>query len=219
MKLTEKQWEKVPDLVPDGPVRSDGKGQPWRVKREVLERILWIVKTGARWKDLPKTIRRNRPVTGIFSSGWKMAFSIQSLKRWQKTYRKGAVLTWQSVLSTAPFPLPKRQLVGKSKCSKSSKVMAVIGAGGVVLSVLLQSASPHEVTLVESTLAECFVNELPEKLIGDRAYDSDPLDEQLADSGVELIAPHKANRTKAKTQDGRKLRRYQRRWKVKRFFA
>lgn len=72
---------------------------------------------------------------------------------------------------------------------------------------------------MESTLAECFLNELPERLIGDRAYDSDPLDEQLAGLGVELIAPHKSNRSKPKTQDGRKLKRYKRRWKIERFFA
>jgi transposase len=54
MKLTEKQWEKIQDLVPDGDRRSDGKGRPWKDKRAVLEGILWIVKTGARWKDLPK---------------------------------------------------------------------------------------------------------------------------------------------------------------------
>jgi len=57
-------------------------------------------------------------------------------------------------------------------------------------------------------------------LIGDKAYDSDPLDKQLrADFGVELISPHKANRKRAKTQDGRKLRRYKRRWKIERLFA
>ena len=38
-------------------------------------------------------------------------------------------------------------------------------------------------------------------------------------TGIELIAPHKRNREKPKTQDGRKLRRYKRRWKVERLFA
>ncbi len=52
--MSDKQWEKIEGLVPDGPVRSDGKGRRWREKKEVLEGILWIVKTGARWKDLPK---------------------------------------------------------------------------------------------------------------------------------------------------------------------
>jgi transposase len=57
-------------------------------------------------------------------------------------------------------------------------------------------------------------------MIGDRAYDSDPLDQQLQQQhGIELIAPHKVNRSKPKTQDGRKLRRYCRRWKIERLFA
>jgi len=57
-------------------------------------------------------------------------------------------------------------------------------------------------------------------MIGDRAYDSEPLDEQLLQQfGTELIAPHKTNRVAAPTQDGRVLRRFRRRWKVERFFA
>ena len=53
-----------------------------------------------------------------------------------------------------------------------------------------------------------------------RPDDSDPLDERLQQQhGIELIAPHKVNRRKRKTQDGRKLRRYCRRWKIERLFA
>lgn len=74
-------------------------------------------------------------------------------------------------------------------------------------------------TLVEPTLAACFAPKLPEKLIADRAYDSDPLDALLAVQGIELLAPHRSNRRKPRTQDGRKLRRYKRRWKIERLFA
>jgi transposase len=56
-------------------------------------------------------------------------------------------------------------------------------------------------------------------MIGDLAYDSDPLDQRLRRRGVRLIAPHKANRVRGKTQDGRELRRYCRRWKIERLFA
>ena len=97
--------------------------------------------------------------------------------------------------------------------------MAVTDAAGLVLSVSIASASPHEVGLVEQTLQERFIDPMPRRLIGDRAYDSDPLDEKLREKGVELIAPHRNNRVKKKTQDGRKLRRYKKRWKVERFFA
>lgn len=54
MRLTDRQWEKIEHLIPDGTVVSDGKGRPRRGKREVLEGILWDVKKGARWRDLQK---------------------------------------------------------------------------------------------------------------------------------------------------------------------
>jgi transposase len=75
------------------------------------------------------------------------------------------------------------------------------------------------VKLVEENLDKRFTEEMPERLIGDRAYDSDPLDERLQKRGIQLIAPHKSNRKKPATQDGRVLRRYKRRWKVERLFA
>lgn len=97
--------------------------------------------------------------------------------------------------------------------------MAIADGAGLPLAIHVASASPHEVTRVDATLAACFVDEQPERLIGDKAYDSDPLDAQLADDGIEMIAPHRRNRKKPKTQDGRPLRRYTRRWKVERLIA
>ena len=62
------------------------------------------------------------------------------------------------------------------------------------------------------------IPEAPRNLIGDNAYDSDKLDEELSRYGIELIAPHRSNR-KNRTQDLRRLRRYRRRWKIERLFA
>ena len=108
--------------------------------------------------------------------------------------------------------------MGPTKRGKGSKLMAVADRHGLPLAVDVASASPAEVRLVISTLEARFVPELPERLIGDKAYDSDPLAAQLAEGGVELIAPNRENRT-VKTQDGRPLRRYRRRWKIERLFA
>jgi len=97
--------------------------------------------------------------------------------------------------------------------------MALADRHGLPIAIHIAPAAPHEVTLVEATLASRFVVEAPQRVIGDRAYDSDPLDEQLRAEGIELIAPHRSNRVKPATQDGRKLRRYQRRWKIERLNA
>ena len=97
--------------------------------------------------------------------------------------------------------------------------MAVADRSGFPLAVYTASASPHEVTLVQATLAEVLTTEQPQRVIGDKAYDSDPLDAELKEQGIEMIAPHKSNRKKMPTQDGRVLRRYKRRWKIERLFA
>lgn len=105
--------------------------------------------------------------------------------------------------------------------------MVVVDGPGVPLGNLLDAASPAEVTLVEATLETIAVprqgrgrpRQRPVRLIYDKACDSDPLRQRLAKRGIDLICPHRKNRTKPPLQDGRKLRRYKRRWKVERTFA
>jgi transposase len=98
--------------------------------------------------------------------------------------------------------------------------MAVADRHGLPLALWVTSASPHESRLVEATLRARFCRPTPARLIGDRAYDSDALDQQLRQQyGIDLIAPHKYNRSKPATQDGRCLRRYRRRWHIERLFA
>jgi len=83
----------------------------------------------------------------------------------------------------------------------------------------VQAASPHESQLVEEAIGHSFLDELPARLIGDKAYDSDRLDEQMREQyGIEVISPHRSDRQQP-TQDGRPLRRYRRRWTIERLFA
>jgi transposase len=97
--------------------------------------------------------------------------------------------------------------------------MGIANGDSLPVAICTNSAQPHEIKLVEKTIAHRFTKQKPKRLIGDRAYDSDPLDEALRKQKIELIAPHKNNRKKKKTQDGRTLRKYRNRWKVERLFA
>ncbi|MBI1292812.1 transposase, partial [bacterium] len=54
MRLTDQQWVILYPLIPPPKRRQDGRGRPWRGNRECLEGILWVLKTGARWRDLPR---------------------------------------------------------------------------------------------------------------------------------------------------------------------
>ncbi len=97
--------------------------------------------------------------------------------------------------------------------------MAVADRSGLPIAVGIESGQRNEQKLVVGTLKRSFLRKvLPKILIGDKAYDSDPLDRELAAMGIEMISPHHPRRRR-KTQDGRKLRRYKRRWKVERLFA
>jgi len=82
--------------------------------------------------------------------------------------------------------------VGPTRRGKGTKIMAVADGAGLPLAVCTARASPHEVTLVEQTLDACLLEELPPRLIGDKACDSDKLDDQLPqERGIELIAPNR----------------------------
>jgi transposase len=96
--------------------------------------------------------------------------------------------------------------------------MAVADRNGLPIAIGIASGQRNEITLVLETLKQRFLKKLPQRLIGDRAYDSNGLDAQLAAMGVEMIAPHNPRHT-TKTQDGRPLRRYRRRWHIERLFA
>lgn len=111
--------------------------------------------------------------------------------------------------------------VGKTKRGKGTKLMAIADRHGLPIAARTESASPAENTLVAATLEARLIAEVPERLIGDKAYDSDGLDRELMQGfGIDMIAPHRSGRRpETKTQDGRSLRRFQRRWKVERLFA
>ena len=94
--------------------------------------------------------------------------------------------------------------------------MVLIDGHGLPLAAEIASASPHEVTLIEPLLENRQLRKRPRRLIYDKAADSDPLRQRLKCRGIELICPHQRRRKKPPTQDGRKLRRYRRRWKVER---
>jgi transposase len=116
--------------------------------------------------------------------------------------------------------------VGKTKRGKGSKWVVVVDGAGLPLGGRVVSANPAEVTLLEGTLATIRVprkgrgrpKKRPKRVIADKGYDSDPLRERLWHQGIELLVPGRKGRLTYR-HDGRKLRRYQRRWKIERTFA
>jgi hypothetical protein len=121
----------------------------------------------------------------------------------------------------APFQGPKKGgfALGKTKRGEGTKIVAIADRSVLPVAAGIASASPHEVTLVEETIDNGFLEHAPARLIGDPAYDTNGLDERLrVERGSELITPHLSSRSR-KTEDGRPLRRYKRPWLLERLFA
>ena len=99
--------------------------------------------------------------------------------------------------------------------------MAIADRDGLPISICIADGSRHDVALTDLALDEAFVDELPKNLIGDKAWDSGKHQKYLRNErNIELIAPLKGgSRPSKRKQDGRKMRRYKRRWKVERLFA
>ena len=51
--LTDEQWSVVGPLIPEPKRREDGRGRPWKGSREVLNGVLYVLRTGTAWAGLP----------------------------------------------------------------------------------------------------------------------------------------------------------------------
>lgn len=116
--------------------------------------------------------------------------------------------------------------VGLTKRGKGSKLAVLVVGEGLPVGVQLAAANEGETSLAQPTVEEvaklagddptCW----PKRIIADKAYDSDELRAAFASVDIQLLAPHRSNRTaKTRSNDGRCMRRYKRRWIVERFFA
>ncbi|MDR4468305.1 MAG: IS5 family transposase [Nitrospira sp.] len=181
---------------------------------------LWILNTGAQWQFLPQCYPNYKTVHRRFQQWCQREVLREVLIHLANTLREEGAIDERESFIDATFAAAKGggEAVGLTKRGKGVKILAIVDRHGLPLSVSTHAANHHEVTLVQLSFDFYMLEAKPEHLIGDRAYDSDGLDDELKQDGVNMIAPHRSIR-KLKTQDGRHLRRYERRWLVERFFA
>jgi transposase len=222
MQLTDSQWDKVKDSFPEEHPPAGKPGPKPIPARRILEGVMWILNTGAQWEMLPQRYPNYKTVHRRFQTWCQREVLRDLLCAPANELREQDKLDPSECFIDAMFASAKGggERIGKTKRGKGVKIMGIVDKHGLPLAVTTHAANHHEVTLVQLTLDFYMIEAQPDKLIGDRAYDSDKLDAQLAREGIEMIAPHKCNRRPERvTQDGRKLRRYQRRWLVERFWA
>ena len=176
--------------------------------------------TGAQWHMLPQSYPNYKTVHRRFQTWCCDEILRLVLTDVANELRESGALNEEECFIMRRSLWPKVAAeIGPTKRGKDMKIMAIVDRHGLPLSVSTHAANHHEVRLVQLCFDFYMIEAKPENLIGDRAYDSDPLDEELRNDGIEMIAPHRCNRSKPPTQDRRRLSRYMRRWLVERFFA
>jgi len=222
IRLSDEQWERIRKHFPEEHIPESRPGRKPVPTRKVLEAVLWILNTGAQWHMLPQYYPNYKTVHRRFQQWCREEVLRNVLTDLANTLREQGEIDERESFIDAMFASAKGggEGIGLTKRGKGVKIMGIVDRNGLPLAVSTHAANHHEVTLVQLSFEFYMIEAKPEKLIGDRAYDSDKLDEELRAEGIEMIAPHRNNRLERnKTQDGRRLRRYQRRWLVERFFA
>ncbi|MFO0203550.1 MAG: IS5 family transposase [Alphaproteobacteria bacterium] len=220
LQLSNEQWERIKHHFPEENVPEGRPGRKPVPTRRVLEAVLWILNTGAQWHMLPQSYPNYKTVHRRFQQWCDREVLRAVLTDLANELRERGVIDEREAFIDATFASAKGggAEIGPTRRGKGVKIMAIVDRHGLPLSVSTHAANHHEVTLVQLSFDFYMIEAKPEHLIGDKAYDSDKLDKALAEQDVQMIAPHRENR-KLKTQDGRALRRYARRWLVERYFA
>jgi len=220
LRLSDEQWERIRGHFPEENIPEGRAGRKPVPARAVLEGVLWILNTGAQWHMLPQCYPNYKTVHRRFQQWCEHEVLREVLTDLANELRERGAINEREAFIDATFASAKGggDAIGPTKRGKGVKIMAIVDRHGLPLSVSTHAANHHEVTLVQLSFDFYMIEAKPDHLIGDRAYDSDRLDADLSRQGVEMIAPNRSNR-KMKTQDGRALRRYARRWIVERFFA
>ena len=185
----------------------------------MLEGVLWVLRTGARWKDLPERFPPYRTCHRRFQH-WVRSGLLDRLLQalYEDLVERGQVKLDEWFIDGSFVPAKGGAwlsiMVFEARAARSWRSRTVMVYLSLSTSPLLRR---RVVTLVHDTLDASFGFDHPARLIGDTAYDSDALDAELVRDGIEMIARNRRNR--ARTQDGRPLRRAKRRFVVERLFA
>lgn len=128
--ITDKQWKKLEPLFPKLKRRRDRRGRPWADNRACFEGVLWVLRTGARWRDLPPQYPSGSTCWRRLQD-WEEQGALEEI--WHSLLsqldRRG-LLRWEETFYGRQFCLGKKRglAVGKTKRGKSRSLTRAIAS-------------------------------------------------------------------------------------------
>lgn len=198
-ELTDEPWDALKDWLPG---KEGDPGVTAADKRLFVNAILLVAQTGIPWRDLPERF-----------GNWNSVF--QRFKRWCKqgvfarifeTLRDpdlevlmldSTVIRAHPHAAGADHTTPEQEALGRSRGGFGTKIHVAVDGLGKPTKILLSPGQDHDVTKAPQLIA----NAKADKVIADKAYDSDALIEQIESQGATPVIPSRANRTQPRTHD------------------
>lgn len=211
--LQDEQWSKLEKMLPSATKTGGRNAKPHRL---MVEAMLWILRTGAPWRDLPSAYGPWQSVYTRFSR-WRIGgvlaevFDALTLEHDPEGYHIDATIMRAHQDASGGRKAEGSQAIGRSRGGPSTKVHAVVDALGNPVRLGLSEGQTHEV----KQAGELLGNLCDAYVAADRAYDADSLVEQLHEQGCEVVIPSKANRRQQRTID---WHLYRERYLVENFF-
>jgi transposase len=223
--VTDPQWEILEPLIPK---QKSGPGRKRNDARLTLNGILYVLKTGCAWVDLPAAY-------GSDTTCWRRLQQWTADGTWERLWRTllghldaAMRIDWQHTFLDGSFVAAKKggRGVGKTMAGKGSKIMLLTDGQGLPLGLVVDSAQPHEMRYAAQTIATLKVPQprgrnptRPKELIADKAYDSVALRQSLHRRGIKVTIPPIQRRERKTPKRGRPLKvglSFRQRWHVER---
>lgn len=172
--------------------KEAGSGKTSGDSRKTLNGILYVLKTGCPWADMPRKY-------GSPTTCWRRLHQWTEDGTWERIWK--ALLSQLDAQSAqafldGSFVRKRGSEVGKTKSGKGSKVMVVADGNGLPIGIYVTSAQPHESQLARMTMESVCVPQKrgrpknrPKELISDKAYDSCAFRNWLRKRGIKICIP------------------------------
>ena len=195
--IPDRLWKKLEPHLPGG----QGKvGRPAQDNRLFINAILWIIRTGVPWRDLPADYGNWKNVHRRFSR-WRESGV------WERLFlliQEEPDCEWLMIDATHIKVHPHaagaqggNEAMNRTKGGLNTKVHMAVDAYGMPLKATITKGTTHD-SKEATSLVESFEAEF---LIADRAYDSNAIVEQATKQGMRVVIPSKKNRKTPRDYD------------------
>ena len=188
--LTDAQWNRIKIVFEEKPK----VGRPPLNPRTVFNAIMWILKSGARWRDLPARYGNWNSIYHKFRKWCSLGLFERMMKIINADKDNSTLLeldsTFCKVHQSACSAL-KEQAIGSSRGGKNTKIHVLLNERMQLLKVILTGGQIHDSEPALALLNGIKLN--GKTILADKAYSSEQIRFFIAEHGAFACIPDKAN--------------------------